>query len=161
MPKITALGNAGIIWLLWAVVLIFIKRYRKYGIILFIALLAGLIIGNGILKNIVERPRPCWLDESVVLLIQNPKDFSFPSGHTLSSVIAAVVLTAANKKFGIAAIPIACLIAFSRMYLYVHFPSDVITSVILGIIIALVILKLLANRKWINNLQNKKKASGF
>ena len=78
MPKITALGNAGIIWLLWAVVLIFIKRYRKYGIILLIALLAGLIIGNGILKNIVERPRPCWLDESVVLLIQNPKDFSFP-----------------------------------------------------------------------------------
>lgn len=132
MPKITALGNGGIIWIIAAAALIISKKYRKYGIVMLIGLLAGLITGNLCLKNLVARQRPCWV-ESIPLLISNPTDYSFPSGHTLSSVIGAYVLTSANRKFGFAAIPLAVLIGFSRLYLYVHFPTDIIASVILGI----------------------------
>ena len=134
MPLITALGNGGIIWIIAALALIITKKYRKYGFFLLAGLLVGLLVGNVCLKNIIARPRPCWI-ESVDLLIKNPTDFSFPSGHTLSSVIAAFVLTKADRRFGFAAIPIAALIAFSRLYLYVHFPSDVLASVVLGLAI--------------------------
>ena len=107
------------------------KKYRKYGIAMFAALAVGVLVGNVCLKNLIARSRPCWL-EQVPLLIANPSDYSFPSGHTLASVIGAFMLTAANRKFGAAAIPLAALIGFSRLYLYVHFPSDVLASVVLG-----------------------------
>lgn len=134
MPKITDLGNGGVIWIIAAAALIISKKYRKYGIVMLIGLLAGLITGNLCLKNLVARQRPCWV-ENIPLLISNPTDYSFPSGHTLSSVIGAYVLASANRKFGFAAIPLAVLIIFSRLYLYVHFPTDIIASVIIGIII--------------------------
>lgn len=132
MPRITALGNGGAVWLVAAAAMTVSKKYRKHGIAMFAALIAGVFIGNVCLKHLVARSRPCWL-ESVSLLIANPADYSFPSGHTLASVIGAFMLTAANRKFGFIAIPLAALIAFSRLYLYVHFPSDVLASVVLGI----------------------------
>lgn len=134
MPKITALGNGGAVWLAAAAALTISKKYRSYGITMFAALAVGVLIGNVCLKNLVARPRPCW-QESVPLLLANPKDYSFPSGHTLASVIGALVLTRANPKFGWVSIPLALLIAFSRLYLYVHFPSDVLASTVLGTII--------------------------
>ena len=82
-------------------------------------------------------PRPCWLDPETPLLIAVPKDFSFPSGHTLSSAIGATVLTGTDWRFGWAAIPLAVLMAFSRLYLYVHFPSDVLAGAVLGVGIGL------------------------
>lgn len=69
------------------------------------------------------------------LLIADPTDYSFPSGHTLSSVIGATILTKTDRRFGYAAIPLAALIAFSRLYLYVHFPSDVLAAAVLGVMI--------------------------
>ena len=137
MPKITALGNGGAVWIAAAAAMTISKKYRKYGIAMFAALIAGVLVGNLCLKNLIARARPCWL-ESVSLLIANPTDYSFPSGHTLSSVIGAYMLTAANRWFGWAAIPLAALIAFSRLYLFVHFPTDVLASVVLGIVIGTV-----------------------
>lgn len=136
MPKITALGNGGAIWLVAAGALTISKRYRRYGITMLAALAAGVLVGNVCLKHLVARSRPCWV-ENVTLLIANPTDYSFPSGHTLSSVIGATVLTKANRKFGLIAIPLAALIAGSRLYLYVHFPSDVLAAAVLGIAIGL------------------------
>ena len=104
-------------------------------------LLVGAIVGNVFLKNMVARPRPCWLDPSVQLLIAVPKDYSFPSGHTLASVISATILTAMKVKFGAAAIWLAALIGFSRLYLYVHFPSDVLTAAVLGLGIGLLVVR--------------------
>ena len=156
MPKITALGNGGVIWLAAAAAMLVSKKYRKYGITLLGALLTGVLVGNVALKHLVARSRPCWL-EVVPLLIANPADYSFPSGHTLSSVIGAAVLTKANHKFGFAAIPLAALIAFSRLYLYVHFPSDVLASVAIGVVIglaAVAVMKRLTNRKTIGK-QNR------
>lgn len=132
MPKITLLGDVGAVWVILAIVLLISKKYRKYGLALLGALIVGVLVGNVCLKQLIARPRPCWL-EDVTLLISNPTDFSFPSGHTLASVIGAYVLTAANRKFGLFAIPLAVLISFSRLYLYVHFPSDVLASVVIGV----------------------------
>ena len=137
VPKITLLGSGGVLWILAAAALICTKKYRKYGFFVLGGLLLGVLVGNLILKNWIARPRPCWLDTSVPLLVANPTDYSFPSGHTLSSVIAATVLTKTNRRFGLAAIPAAVLIALSRLYLYVHFPSDVAGAAILGVLLGL------------------------
>lgn len=153
MPKITALGNGGAVWLVAAGALSISKRYRRCGIAMIAALAAGVLIGNVCLKNFIARPRPCWL-EDISLLIANPTDYSFPSGHTLSSVVGATVLTKANRKFGLIAIPLAILIAVSRLYLYVHFPSDVLAAVILGIAIGLAVC-LAGNRVWSTAKRNK------
>ena len=135
MPKISLLGNGGAIWILASMVLICKKKYRKYGLILLGGLALGVLTGNFILKNWIARPRPCWLDTSVQLLIASPTDYSFPSGHTLSSTIGATILTMTDRRFGWAAIPLAALIAFSRLYLYVHFPSDILGGIVLGLLL--------------------------
>lgn len=135
MPKITTLGNVGAIWLAAAGGMICTKKYRRQGILLLGGLAVGVLVGNVFLKNVIARPRPCWLDRSVRLLIANPADYSFPSGHMLSTAIGATVLTKTDHRFGYAAIPLAILIAFSRLYLYVHFPSDILGAAVLGIII--------------------------
>lgn len=88
LPKLTLLGEAGAIWIAVAIGLLLTKKYRKYGVCLSLALVAGLLICNVGLKNIVARPRPCWL-ESIDLLVKNPRDYSFPSGHTWSAVAGA------------------------------------------------------------------------
>ena len=82
MPRITVLGNAGIIWIIIGVAMLISKKYRKYGVLVLAGLLIGLIIGNGIVKNVVQRARPCWIDTNFKMLIAIPKDYSFPSGHT-------------------------------------------------------------------------------
>lgn len=136
MPCITLLGDGGIFWIACAVILLFTKKYRKTGLGMGAALILGLIVCNMILKPWVARIRPYDLQEQlgniIPLLIERQHDFSFPSGHTIASFEAATVLMLHNKKLGIPALILACLIAFSRLYLYVHYPTDVITSVILG-----------------------------
>ena len=84
------------------------------------------------------RERPCWIDTSVALLIENPHDYSFPSGHTYSSIAAATAILLRNKKGGAVAMVLALLIAFSRMYLFVHFPTDILASLVLGVITAVI-----------------------
>lgn len=135
MPKITLLGDGDAVWLLAAAALLITKKYRRYGVLLLVALALGVLTGNLTLKPLIARPRPCWVDESVRLLIPNTTDYSFPSGHTLSSVIGATVLTKANAKFGLAAIPLAALIAFSRLYLYVHFLGAAVLGVAIGLLV--------------------------
>ena len=135
MPKLTLLGSGGAIWLLAAGGMLCTKKYRRQGVILLAGLAVGVLVGNVCLKNLIARPRPCWLDDSVMMLISSPTDYSFPSGHTLSSVIGATVLTKTDRRFGWAAIPLAAVIAFSRLYLFVHFPSDILAGAILGVII--------------------------
>jgi len=135
MPKLTILGSYGFLWVAVALILLLDKRHRDCGIALALGLISSVVIGNLILKNAVARPRPCWLVEGYDLLVNNPTDFSFPSGHTLAGFIAATILFNYNRKWGIAAYILAAVIGFSRLYLYVHFPTDVLAGVILGICI--------------------------
>lgn len=133
MPKITMLGSGGFIWLAAAVGLLFTKKYRRQGLLLLGGLAAGVLVGNVFLKNLIARPRPCWLNPDVSLLIAVPADYSFPSGHTLTSAVGATMLAGIDRRFALPAILLAVLIAFSRLYLYVHFPSDILAGAVLGI----------------------------
>lgn len=142
MVFITTLGNAGIIWIVLAVIFLFTKKYRKCGIAMALALLFSVVFGNVILKNLFERPRPSWVDASVALLIKNPKDFSFPSGHSFASFAGATAIYMYHKREGIAALILAALIAFSRLYLFVHYPSDVLLGSLFGVIAAVVAVKI-------------------
>ena len=140
MPVITLLGDAGIFWIAIAVIMLLLPKYRKIGFAMGAALILGLLICNVTMKPLFARIRPYdYLAKQgtvIDLLIAAQHDFSFPSGHTLASFEAATVLTIHNRKLGIPAMILACLIAFSRLYLYVHYPTDVLFSVVLGIGIA-------------------------
>ena len=134
MPMITTLGDLGIIWIMMAVVLLLEKPYRLIGDIVILTLIISTIIGEGIVKHIVRRVRPCNQQNNVNLLISPPISYSFPSGHTLSSFAVAEVLSIYFTKYKFIFMAIAFLIALSRLYLYVHYPTDVIAGIILGIL---------------------------
>lgn len=132
---ITSLGNAGIIWIVLAVVLLILPKTRKTGIIVVAALLMDLVLCNLILKNLVARVRPYDVNTAIAILIKKPLDFSFPSGHTAASFAAMTALFLAKmKKAWIAALVLAVLIAFSRLYFYVHYPTDVLGGAVVGIL---------------------------
>lgn len=138
MPAVTRLGDAGIFWILVAAVLLFLPKYRRIGLGMAFALLLGLLVCNITMKPLFARIRPYdyqreYFGNAVSLLIPAQQDFSFPSGHTLASFEAAAVLMRGSKKLGIPALFLACLIAFSRLYLYVHYPTDVLFSLGFGI----------------------------
>ena len=142
MPVITALGNGGIFWIAFSVILMLIPKYRKAGFSMGAALLMGLLLCNLTLKPLVARIRPYdyqleHFGVTIQLLIATPHDFSFPSGHTIASFEAATALLLHDRKLGIPAMLIAVLVAFSRLYLYVHYPTDVIASILLGAGLAL------------------------
>lgn len=140
MVFITHCGDKGYIWIAAGLIMCMTKKYRRCGITLLSGLLAGVLIGNVLLKNMVCRERPCWIREIEGLLIAVPKDYSFPSGHTLSSFLAATVIVCRNRLLGMTAFAAAALIAFSRMYLYVHFPTDIIGGAVIGSAIGLAVV---------------------
>ncbi len=137
MPIITKLGDSGIFWIALAIILICFKKTRKIGFCMGLSLIIGYLVGNVFLKNVVARTRPYNVNTEITLLIEKLKSFSFPSGHTLSSFEAATAIFICNKKAGIPALILAFLIAFSRLYLYVHYPTDVLGGMLLGILVAI------------------------
>jgi len=142
MPLITLLGEDGIFWIPWSVLLMLFPKTRKTGLGMAFAMAFGLLLCNVTLKPLIERPRPydfqlAQFGKEITLLIEAQHDFSFPSGHTIACFEAATVLLKNSKKMGIPAIIIAVLVAFSRMYLYVHYPTDVLVSIVLGTLLGL------------------------
>ena len=136
---ITHFGDGGIFWIAWAALLILFPKHRKTGLAMGIALVLGMIVCNLFLKPEVARPRPYNFPGALYLpLIGKNSDMSFPSGHTIASFEAAVALICMNKKMGIPAMILAVLVSFSRLYIFVHYPTDVIASVILGTAFALI-----------------------
>ena len=138
MPIITLFGEGGIFWIAWAVVLLFIPKYRKVGWSMGVALILGVLVCNVTLKPLIARPRPYdfqfkQFGKEIQLLIAAQHDFSFPSGHTIASFEASTVLLIHDKRMGIPAVILAVLVTFSRLYLYVHYPTDVIFSFFAGI----------------------------
>lgn len=146
MTAVTFLGNGGWFWIVLGLVLLAGKRTRKVGLAVLLSLLGGLIIGNVFLKNLVCRSRPCWLDPSVPLLISSPHDFSFPSGHTLASFEGAVSVWLYHRRWGTVLLVLAAVIGFSRLYLFVHFPTDVLAGAVLGTLIAVTVHWVLERR---------------
>lgn len=133
-PKFTSLGEKGWIYIVIAVILLIIPAYRKWGASLTTALLFGLIFGNMMIKNLVGRTRPYDLVEHYNLLVKPLSDYSFPSGHTMAAFefFAVVCMMPVKRRYKVIAGVCTVLMAFSRLYLYVHFPSDVLAGALLG-----------------------------
>lgn len=148
-PFITYLGELGACWVFISLVLLFMKKYRRAGFLMLAALILATLLGEGLLKHIVCRPRPfeSLLPPGTSLLIPPPGGYSFPSGHTCASFAAAVALFSQHKKQGAPALVLAALIGFSRVFLFVHFPSDVLAGALLGTLAGAGVA--LADKKWV------------
>lgn len=147
MPFITKLGDIGFVWIIISVTLLITKKYRRIGFTCILALILSTILTEGILKHLVERVRPLVANPIEKPLISIPTTFSFPSGHTGASVAVAFVLCKYLYKYKLGFITLAFLIAFSRIYLYVHYFFDVMGGVIVGLISGILAIYIMKN--WI------------
>ena len=135
-------GSIGQLWLILAAVLLIFKKTRRVGAAVLISYIGVAVFGELILKHLFFRPRPCEVDQTFALLITRPTSSSFPSTHTAFSFGAATAIFMNYKRAGIAAFVLALLIAFSRLYLFVHFPTDVLCGAILGVVIGIAAVRL-------------------
>ncbi|ACU93975.1 PAP2 superfamily protein [Cryptobacterium curtum DSM 15641] len=142
MVGFTSLGEYGAVWLALAVMLTLTKKYRAWGICLVAAVGLTWVLGDVVLKPLVARPRPFMVDSSIALIITPPSGFSFPSGHSGASFAAATIffLSPARRLAKVAVAILAIIIAFSRLYLFVHNPTDVLAGALLGIVCACVVV---------------------
>ena len=142
MLFITAITDKGAAGILLCLVLLSRKRWRKVGVVMLLALIIGHLLGGVLLKNVFARVRPCNVSLAVDMLIKRPQSYSFPSGHTTLTFAAVMTLYFAQYKklFFVAAI-LGALVCFSRMYLYVHFPTDILAGVVVGTLSAYVAWK--------------------
>jgi undecaprenyl-diphosphatase len=141
MPFITSLGNLGLVWIVISIILISNKKYRSIGLMCISALILNTILGEGILKHLFERQRPFVSMPTIHLLIDKPTSFSFPSGHTSTSFAVAGIIWSQLKKYRVYVVLLACLIAFSRLYLFVHYPSDILGGIVQGLVCAKIVLR--------------------
>lgn len=135
---VTSLGNAGLIWIVLSLILLIRPKTRRCGLAMLTALMLGLLIGNFGVKNIVARPRPFVTYPEITPLVTPGDVYSFPSGHTLSSFCAATACLYYSRKGGAACAVLAILIGLSRLYVGVHYPSDVLGGALLGIVLGLI-----------------------
>lgn len=152
MTTITAFGNMGIFWILLIIIFLTTKEYKKMAKYMMICLLVNIIIVNLIIKPAVGRQRPFEIVEGIKLLVLKPQDPSFPSGHSAISfcMLTTILFFSKSKTINIMAALLAILIAFSRLYLYVHFPSDVFCGIIFGVLSSLITLKFCFSKKGIS-----------
>lgn len=155
MVGITTLGNGGIIWIVSAAALLIIPKTRKAGTAIAVSLALEVLCCNVILKPLIARIRPCDVNAAVHLLIRRPADFSFPSGHTGAAFAAAAALYFGKNKLWIPAFVLAVLMGFSRLYLYVHYPSDVLAAAMIGIMLGW-FGNFLANGLWKKAIRHEK-----
>lgn len=128
-----AAGAHGEIWIAFTAVLLAFRRTRRAGLAMALGLCFYMISGHFILKPLFARPRPCDIRPEMLTLVARPNGWSFPSGHTASGFAAAFALWMQNRKLGVPALVLAAFIGFTRMYLYVHFPTDILGGILLGL----------------------------
>ncbi len=133
---ITHLGDAGWLWIALAIFFLCFKKYRKCGAGVAVALIFSLIFTNLVLKNLVARQRPFITDSTLDNLVKETS-YSFPSGHTSASIAAAISVFFYHKREGIIALVIGVLISLSRIYVCVHYPTDVLGGIVVGAIAAI------------------------
>lgn len=155
---LTYVMTSGILWIATGVLLLFFHKTRAAGIILLIALALAFLTGDVLLKHIVNRPRPFTVNTSIVLLTNAPSGNSFPSTHSALAAASTTVLLAKKRALGFAALALTICIAFSRLYLYFHYPTDVLCGLLLGVICGLLALWIAKMTKIENRLSRKSKA---
>lgn len=136
-------GSYGQLWIIVGAVLLIFKKTRKTGVAVLISYVLVFLLGQLILKNLFDRPRPCHIDQTFKLLVERPTSSSFPSTHSAWAFAAATAVFMKFRKAGIAAFAVASIIAFSRLYMFLHFPTDVLTGILFGIAVGIASVKLL------------------
>lgn len=131
----SGLGTISAIWIVLTVILLIFKKTRRIGWVCVIGFILCFLIGNCIFKPIIARIRPYDINTLVTLIVPKEHDYSFPSGHTMFAMCFATILFCKNKLIGLFSFIFAAIMAFSRLYLYMHFPTDVLFGAILGIAI--------------------------
>ena len=126
-------GSYGQLWVVIALLLLIFKRTRRAGVAVLIAYISVFFLGQYGLKNLISRPRPCQIDTAFPLLVSRPSSSSFPSTHSAWAFGGATAIFLRHKKAGIAAYVVAVLIGFSRLYLFLHFPTDVLFGAAMGV----------------------------
>jgi len=143
MRAITHLGDFGIFWILMAVVLMLYADTRRVGTLVTAGMLVSYVFNNLFLKNLVARIRPYEVIDGLTLLVGRASDLSFPSGHSATSFVAATIMMCLlPKRYGAGAVVLAALISLSRLYVGIHYPTDVLFGIVSGILIGLVIVKI-------------------
>lgn len=133
MKFLSRIADNGLIWIVIAVLLLIFSSTRKVGFTVGISLLSNLLVMNLILKNLVARVRPYEAIAGLTRLVPAERSFSFPSGHAGHAFAAAVVLYCMlPKKYGIPALVLAGFISVSRLYVGVHYPTDVLAGAVIG-----------------------------
>ena len=130
-------GSYGQLWVVVGLALLIPKKTRWTGIAVLISYVGVYIFGQMILKNLISRPRPCQVDQTFEMLVARPSSSSFPSTHSAWAFAGATAIFMKYKKAGIAAFVVAALIAFSRMYMFLHYPTDVLCGIIFGILLGI------------------------
>lgn len=152
MKFITHLGDAGWIWIVLTIMFLLVKKMRSTGVLMTCSLVGSLIVNNLILKNLVARTRPYEAVYGLQRIIEAQRDLSFPSGHTGSSFAAAVVIfLTCPRKIGGPALILAFLIMFSRLYVGVHYPTDVLAGMITGTVIAVLVCRVYREKFYIGS----------
>lgn len=144
---ITNLGDVGFIWLLLSLILMMFKNTRKAGLVMIISLGVNYLMVDIFLKHVFVRTRPYFISDEIMSFLKSigfklPSSYSFPSGHSSSSFSVAFALFLYNKKWGTPSLVLASLIAFSRLYFGVHYPTDVLAGVMIGIIVAYLVFNI-------------------
>lgn len=142
MKFLSTVGEWGAVWIALGIVLLFFRKTRRCGVLMLISMALAFLVGEIGIKHLVCRVRPCNVRPWVDIPVARPSSYSFPSGHSSSSFACATIVWYHHRKLGIAAFFLAALIAFSRLYNYVHYPSDVLVGAALGVIAAVVVYKI-------------------
>ncbi|MGL5069137.1 MAG: phosphatase PAP2 family protein [Sarcina sp.] len=138
MLGITKVGTDGIVFLIIGLILLITVKYRKVGFMMYFASAINLVIVEA-LKHIVKEPRPFLTHPELLNSVIGvpPHSYSFPSGHASAAFVGAFIIACYFKKWGIPAYIFAVLVAISRPFLLVHYPTDVIAGAIIGTISAI------------------------
>ncbi len=151
MKGITRLGDSACLWIVLTVLFLVLSNTRKVGVTSAVALIITFLTVNLGIKNIVARTRPYEVVEGLINLVDKQKDFSFPSGHAAHAfAVGVVILIMMPRKIGVPIFVISILMALSRLYIGVHYPTDVIAGATIGTIIAFVSIFIvdIISKKW-------------
>ena len=152
MVFVSTLGDKGYIYYVILILLLINKKTRKFGIVMGIAMILNYLISNLGLKPLVARTRPYDINTAVEILVHKPSSYSFPSGHSAQAFCVASAFLFMNFKYAKPMLIFAFVIAFSRLYLYVHFPTDVIAGAVIGMLCGYLAYRIF------NFIQRKKEA---
>lgn len=155
MAFFSCIGHAGIIWIVLGLVLLLFRKTRAAGMLVLASALFTWLLGDYVIKPLVQRPRPFVQNPDFEMFANKPSGYSFPSGHSAVAASAVTVLLCKNRAIGFAALPVALLIMFSRLYNYVHFPTDVLCGAALGVLTALAVVLIFRKTGLENRLRTR------